>query len=217
MVHPNIYLLKTPRALGVLKETSGFANWCWQPIFSVIRLKTKHKTKLPCEWYRAKSEECKETPSCTIWRAWNSSRVGKFKAQSITSPRQSHSRYYAAGSGELTSQLPNTEHNWTSVTHMRISPGKQWFKTQQRFKKVIIWGALTYSLHKKWAFWFQSLRTKWHGWFPHPCVKTIGELCITDLLGTNRDRMKTDTKSGMSTIEFVFVLSLFWGNKDGGK
>lgn len=54
-----------------------------------IKNKTKqkpkqNKQKMPWELYRAKSEEFQVTSSWAIRRAWNSSRAGKFKEQSIT-------------------------------------------------------------------------------------------------------------------------------------
>lgn len=93
MPHPNIYLLKNPRALGVLQRTTGFADRCLYPVFSVCHQiknkkkkperKIQQKENMACEYYRAKSAEFNVTSSQAIWRAWISYRVGKFKAQSI--------------------------------------------------------------------------------------------------------------------------------------
>lgn len=102
-----------------------------------IKNKTKqkpkqNKQKMPWELYRAKSEEFQVTSSWAIRRAWNSPELGNSKNRASLTPRQSHSRHYAASSGELTSQLPNTEHNWTGLTHMGISAGKQWSKNKAK-------------------------------------------------------------------------------------
>lgn len=96
--------------------------------------KSKKKENMACEEYRAESAELNVTSSPASWRAWISSRVGKFKAQTITDPSQSHSKHYAASSGEVTSWLPTrlTEQHWTHLIHMGLSPGKECMKNQAK-------------------------------------------------------------------------------------
>lgn len=49
--------------------------------------KSKKKENMACEEYRAESAELNVISSLASWRAWISSRVGKFKAQTITDPQ----------------------------------------------------------------------------------------------------------------------------------